>query len=136
MAPPREKKLKKSPGSCSPFSHWMMSDYQLKATDRISTLASANVATCRIELANLVHWLEEPFPVVLVLYDARRDAGYWLYIQHHFANRAGFDRARGGRRVTVAIPFLNLLDRKAMKKLAQVKNAAARYFRKAWTHAL
>jgi len=110
--------------------------FQLKATDRITTRASANAVTCRIELANLVHWLEEPFPVVLVLYDARRDVGYWLYVQHHFANGTGFDRARGGNRVTVAIPCSNILDRKAMRKLAQVKNAAARYYRKAWTHAL
>src|SRR5207249_6784051 len=75
--------------------------FQLKATDRITTLASANAVSCRIEQADLAHWLEEPFPVVLVLYDARMDAGYWLYVQHHFANLAGFDLAHCGRRVTV-----------------------------------
>src|SRR3954452_2355902 len=42
--------------------------FQLKATDRIRTLASGDGITCRVELADLVHWLEEPFPVVLVLY--------------------------------------------------------------------
>src|SRR5438477_7929744 len=73
--------------------------FQLKATDRIRTLAGANAVSCRIEQADLAHWLEEPFPVVLVLYDARMDTGYWLYVQRHFANLAGFDLARCGRRV-------------------------------------
>jgi len=110
--------------------------FQLKATDRITTLASASAVSCRIEQANLVHWLEEPFPVVLVLYDAQNDAGYWLYVQNHFANLTGFDLARSGRRVTVVIPRSNVLDRKAMRRLARLKNAAARHYRKVWTHAL
>jgi hypothetical protein len=110
--------------------------FQLNATDRITALASANSVTCRIEGANLVHWLEEPLPVVLVLYDARRDAGYWVYVQHHFGNIAGFDLARGGNRVTVVIPRLNILDRKAIRRLMRVKNVAARHYRKVWTHAL
>jgi hypothetical protein len=67
--------------------------FQLKATDRITTLAGAEAVSCRIEQANLVHWLEEPFPVVLVLYDARRDAGYWLYVQKPFRQP---DRVRPG----------------------------------------
>lgn len=110
--------------------------FQLKATDRITTLASANAVSCRIEQADLAHWLEEPFPVVLVLYDARLDAGYWLYVQNHFAHLAGFDLARCGRRVTVSIPCSNVLDREAMRMLARVKNAAARTYRRVWTHAL
>jgi hypothetical protein len=80
--------------------------------------------------------MEEPFPVVLVLYDARRDAGYWLYVQHHFARLEGFDLARCGRRVTVAIPRSNVLDRQAMRLLARAKNTAAKNYRRIWTHAL
>jgi hypothetical protein len=53
--------------------------FKLKATDRITTLASADAVTCRIEQANLVHWLEEPFPVVLVLYDARKEISRRLH---------------------------------------------------------
>jgi hypothetical protein len=110
--------------------------FQLKATDRIRTLAGASAVSCRIERADLAHWLEEPSPVVLVLYDARKDAGYWLYVQNHFANLAGFDLASCGRRVTAVIPRANVLGREAMRTLARVKNAAARSYRKAWTHGL
>jgi len=110
--------------------------FQLKATDRIRNLVTADAVSCRIEQADLAHWLDEPFPVVLVLYDAKIDAGYWLYVQNHFANLAGFELARCGKRVTVVIPRSNLLDRKAMKTLAHVKNAAARNYQRVWTHAL
>jgi hypothetical protein len=110
--------------------------FQLKATDRLKLLATADAVSGRIEQADLAHWLEEPLPVVLVLYDGRSDLGYWLYIQRHFANLAGFDRAHCGRQVRVPIPRSNVLDRNAMKMLARVKNAAARNYRKAWSHAL
>jgi hypothetical protein len=110
--------------------------FQLKATDRITTLAGADAVSCRIEQADLAHWLEEPFPVVLVLYDARMDTGYWLYVQQHFANLVGFDLARCGKRVTVAVPRSNVLDRKAVRALARVKNAGTTSYRTVWIHAL
>jgi hypothetical protein len=110
--------------------------FQLKATDRLTTLASGDDVSCRVERADLAHWLEEPFPVVLVLYDARADVAYWLYVQHHFANLAGFNLARCGKRVRVAIARANLLDREAMRTLARVKNEAAGNYRKVWTHDL
>ena len=110
--------------------------FQLKASDRITILAGANAVSCRIEQADLAHWLEEPFPVVLVVYDARMDTGYWVYVQNYFGTRAGFDLAQCGRSVTVTIPRLNVLDRKSMKTLARVKNTAAKSYRRVWTHAL
>jgi hypothetical protein len=109
--------------------------FQLKASDRIKTRVAVNAVSCRVELSDLAHWLEEPFPVVLVLYDARLDTGYWLYVQHHFANLIGFDLGRCGKRVSVVIPRSNVLDRKAMKTLARIKNAVAQSYRRVWTHA-
>ena len=110
--------------------------FQLKATDRITILAGRNAVSCRVERADLAHWLEEPSPVVLVLYDARSDVGYWLYVQNHFANLTGFDLSQCGERVTVVIPHSNILNRKAMQTLARAKNAAVRSYRKVWSHVL
>ena len=89
----------------------------------------------RIEQADLVHWLEEPLPVVLVLYDASSDVGYWLHIQQYFRDLPRLDVAISGRRLTLLIPRSNVLDRAAMKTLARAKNAAARDYRSRWTHA-
>jgi len=110
--------------------------FQFKATDRMKTLTSVNAVSCRIEKADLAHWLEEPFPVVLVLYDAKNDTGYWLYVQNHFTNLAGFDLARCRARVRVRIPRSKVFNRETMRTLARVKNAAARNYRRVWTHAL
>ena len=110
--------------------------FQLKAANRVKPLAGTNAMPCRIDTADLALWLQEPAPVVLVLYDARTDGGYWLYLQQHFAGQTDFDLERAGLSVTVAIPRSNLLNRLAMRRLARAKNAAARQFRKAWTHEL
>src|SRR5450432_3997154 len=34
--------------------------FQLKATDRVATTAGGDAVSCRIEQADLAHWLEEP----------------------------------------------------------------------------
>jgi Domain of unknown function (DUF4365) len=110
--------------------------FQVKATGRLKAVAGGNALLCRVERADLLHWLEEVFPVVLVLYDARADLGYWLYVQRHFADLEGFDLARCGVRVTVVIPRSNVLDRKAMRALARAKNATAATIRGVLTHEL
>jgi hypothetical protein len=96
--------------------------FQLKATDRIKVLAGGSAVSCRTERADLAHWLEEPLLVVLVLYDAKADVGYWILVRHYFAGLEGFDLARCGERVSVSIPQGNVLDRKAMRYLAREKN--------------
>jgi Domain of unknown function (DUF4365) len=110
--------------------------FQLKATDRIKTAARLEVATCRVERADLAHWLEEPFPVVLALYDAKADVAYWCYVQQHFGSLVGFRLESCGRSVTVSLSCSNILDKPAMKWLAAIKNAAAGRFQKVWTHEL
>lgn len=109
---------------------------QLKATERIRTLASDKSVSCRIEQADLAHSLEEPSPVLLVLYDAKKDVGYWIYVQSYFSHLAGFDLANCGRRVTVLLPRSNILNRKALKRVARAKNSAAATFRRVWPHDL
>ncbi|HKI31408.1 MAG TPA: DUF4365 domain-containing protein [Gemmataceae bacterium] len=96
--------------------------FQLKGTDRIKVLAGGSAVSCRIERADLAHWLAEPLLVVLVLYDAKADVGYWLLVRRYFAELAGFDLARCGERVSVSIPRGNVLDRNAMRYLAREKN--------------
>src|SRR5262245_14675495 len=49
--------------------------FQLKATDRIKVLDGGRAVSCRIERADLHHWLNEPTLTVLVLYDAKGDIG-------------------------------------------------------------
>jgi hypothetical protein len=99
---------------------WVL--FQLKATDRLKLVDRGRAVSCRIERADLRHWLHERDPLILALYDARADMAYWLYVQRYFAGLAGFDVNRAGERVSVSIPRGNVLDRQAMRHLARLKN--------------
>lgn len=96
--------------------------FQLKGTDRIKLVGGGSAVSCRIERADLRHWLNERQPVILTLYDARADVAYWLFVRGHFAGLAGFDMHRAPQRLSVAIPRRNVLDRAAMRHLARLKN--------------
>jgi hypothetical protein len=110
--------------------------FQLKATDRIKVSADGRTVLCRIERAHLAHWPDEPIPVVLVLYDGKADVAYWLYIQRYFGGLTGFDLARCGERVSVAVPRASVFDRRAMRDLAGAKNAVVAKFRGVLRHEL
>jgi hypothetical protein len=108
--------------------------FQLKATDRIRLVDAGRSVSCRIERADLRHWLNEESPVILALYDAQADIAYWLYVRRHFAQMKGFDINRTGERVSVSIPRDNLLNRKAMRILARAKNALSKTDERAFYH--
>jgi hypothetical protein len=95
--------------------------FQLKGTDRIKVVDGGRAITCRIERADLRHWLTETLPVILALYDARADVAYWLYVRGYFEALSGFNFARCAERPTVIIPRTNVLDPNAMRILAQLK---------------
>jgi hypothetical protein len=103
--------------------------FQLKGTDRIKVVAAGRAVSCRIERADLRHWLTESLPVILALYDARADRAYWLMVRRYFAALPGFDIRRVAERLSVSIPRTNVLDRAAMRQLAREKN---RLLEEAW----
>src|SRR5438128_1911944 len=61
--------------------------FQLKATDSPRRSADGTVLAVRLDWRDLLYWLNEPLPVVLILYDARDDRAYWLYVQEYFRTR-------------------------------------------------
>jgi len=77
---------------------------QLKATDNIKESADGNAWDFRMEIAHYDAWTTEPFPVFLVLYDARRQRAYWLYVQRYFEGDASRGPRAGAQSVTVHIP--------------------------------
>jgi Domain of unknown function (DUF4365) len=103
-------------------SDWVL--FQLKATDHLTRTAGGAAVICRVERADLNRWLAETYPVILVVYDAWADVGYWLYVQAHFA--AGRARGGAGRTVTVHIPAANVLNEAAIRRFAAAKAAVQR----------
>src|SRR5438128_4340832 len=57
---------------------------QLKASDRLKLSSGESTFSFRLARSDLVLWLAQPMPVILIVYDARKDVAYWLYVQSHF----------------------------------------------------
>ncbi len=92
---------------------------QLKASDRLNLKPGQESFPFRIERKDLVVWLEEPSPVILVVYDARKSLAYWLYVQSHFRKREEFNLFTAGKTVTVPIATVNVVNPGAMRKFAR-----------------
>jgi hypothetical protein len=58
---------------------------QVKATDELQVDSKSKTVAFRVDRRGLVHWLSHAFPVILVLFDARRETVYWIYVQQYFA---------------------------------------------------
>jgi hypothetical protein len=95
---------------------------QVKATDRLTLDSGKSSVACRIKRADLLYWLAEPLPVILVAYDARKDTAYWLYVQAYFAGQTGFHLFAAGREVTVRIPTNQVLDANAIRAFARFRD--------------
>jgi hypothetical protein len=95
---------------------------QLKASDHLGSLAGKETFSFPLDRRDLVYWLAQPMPVVLIVYDARKDAAYWLYIQHHFRRLQGFNLFAAGRSVSVQVPVTNVLDPAAVRRFARFRD--------------
>jgi hypothetical protein len=95
---------------------------QLKATDRLKLVARGQMIACRVERADLRAWLNEPTPVILVVYDAAADVAYWLYVQEHFQQQPRFNPNRGSASVTLRIPKTNVVNTAAMRHFARCRD--------------
>jgi Domain of unknown function (DUF4365) len=102
---------------------------QLKATDSMKTLADNQTITFSISSSHLLHWLDETMPVIFIVYDAKIEQSYWIYIQSYFNKRNNFDVSKIGKTFTVHIPKANLLNTEAIQKFAEYKNKINRQIR-------
>src|SRR5207245_1132038 len=75
----------------------------------------------RVERRDLAVWLRQPMPVILVVYDARKDTAYWLYVQRYFQRLRGFNLFAAGESVTVCMPVAHLVNTNAMRKFARFR---------------
>jgi Domain of unknown function (DUF4365) len=94
---------------------WM----QLKATDRLKRSRNGMILI-RLDRRDVLAWISERFPVILVMYDAVADLACWLSIQTYFAGAGAFARLRG-ETITVSIPTANALNEQALRDFARWK---------------
>src|SRR2546421_9101711 len=54
---------------------------QIKAMSSIKLKPGHRAVAVRLEWRDMVYWLNEPLPVILIVYDAKADRAWWLYLQ-------------------------------------------------------
>lgn len=97
--------------------------FQVKASDGTRRTRDEKHLHCRIEKADLLYWMGEREPVVLVHYDAKRDLAFWLHIQDNSPKARALTMDERGKKISLPIPYTNLLDRAALTEIARRKNS-------------
>jgi hypothetical protein len=94
---------------------------QVKATDKLRHSKKHSGYEVRIDTRDLTLWAEEALPILLVLYDAENDVGYFTEMGEYFdKNRHLLKDIHKFRRIF--IPIENLFKLEAVKKYQILKN--------------
>lgn len=96
---------------------------QVKATERPRWVEGGGALAFTLDKRDLERWLNEIWPVVLVVYDVPAEQAYWLYLQRYFATRAGFSLSKLRRSVVVRIAKRQTLTPGAMRRLAAYRDS-------------
>ena len=96
--------------------------FQVKATDNLPLLADGKTISWVVSRRDLLLWLPEDYPVILVIYDAQRDRGHSLDMQAYFRGYSHADLFLAGQTINVHLPVTHRLDRRSVRKIIQNKN--------------
>lgn len=99
---------------------------QLKATDRLRVLPAKQAIPVRLEWRDVLFWLNERMPGILVIYDAPRDRAWWLHLQAALANVTAKRRVPKRATLTLHVPTRNRLDAEAIRRFARMRDDAER----------
>ncbi len=93
--------------------------FQLKATNNLATSRDGRWICQRIAIRDLRYWYFEPYPVVIVVYDAVRNRAYWLHVQDYVdRNPTLMDSDRES--ATLRIPIRNILTLHAIDRFRKL----------------
>ena len=98
--------------------------FQLKATDSLPRSADGRTIPFRLEWRDLLFWVNEAIPIILIVYDAVGERAYWLHVQGYFRGRQWTARTGATARVTIHIPLENVLDGAAVRLFARLRDEA------------
>lgn len=102
---------------------------QIKATDSPNRIAGGNAISFGLDRRDLALWLAEPYPVILVVYDAESSIGYWLHIQDYFSKLADFSIENAPESLSVHMSTSSILDEDAVRLFARYRDNAILRFR-------
>ncbi|MEM7537632.1 MAG: DUF4365 domain-containing protein [Chloroflexota bacterium] len=94
---------------------------QVKSSENPRYLKDGQHVSFTISKKDLDSWIEEPLPIILVLYDVPQDKAYWVYIQRYFESLPDFDLASVGNTVTMRLKISQVVDVASVKEWAAYK---------------
>lgn len=95
---------------------------QLKATDNLKTTRDRKDFTVRIDRRDILAWIAERYPVILIVYDNQNEEAYWLSIHKYFSNPVVFSKSLG-ETMTIRVPKKQRLNVQAIRAFAAEKAA-------------
>jgi hypothetical protein len=98
--------------------------FQVKATRRLPLLKDGRTISWAVSRRDLKLWLSEAYPVFLVIYHAPRDRAYWLDVQDYFVGPHSLALFRPVETLNVQLSTSQVLDRRAIHKIARRKRQA------------
>ena len=95
---------------------------QVKGTNRLPRLASGRAIPWYVTRRDLNLWLDEAYPVILIVYDGRKENAYWLQVQTYILESRVPQLFAGGETISIHVPVENRLARSAIRAMARMKN--------------
>ena len=95
---------------------------QLKATDQPRFVSAGRAASLDLSAKDLRSWVRQPMPFIVVLFDARRERAYWVYIQRYLAKQGIREPSEVKSGMAVRVPVRNRLNAAAFRKFATFRD--------------
>jgi hypothetical protein len=96
---------------------------QLKATDKIKISKDNKRVLFSLSKRDIRSWQDEPVPVYLVVFDAKKKRAYWLYLQRYLKSKNLRANQIVGQSITVEISTKQALRKKTIKAWRRDKAA-------------
>jgi hypothetical protein len=87
---------------------------QLKGTEAPEVSASGTDLVFDLAVDDYHLWIDEIFPVLLVLFDARKRRAWWLYMQRYFEEDPSRVPRKGAKTVRVFFPLRQRFGRRTV----------------------
>lgn len=93
--------------------------FQIKATNRLVCSRNGRWISQRAMVRDLRYWYFEPYPVILVVYDAKRNRAYWLHVQEYLDRHPSHMETMADS-VTLRVPMHNKLNLHAVDRFRKL----------------
>lgn len=97
---------------------------QIKATERPRKRADGSTIAVRVERRDLLSWVGQLYPVILILYDAKADKAYWLHVQSQCEEGRVFLLAHRSSTITLHVARSQVVNEAAVREFRRLKQAA------------